>query len=851
LSDNGLWLFWSGNFGLNGGKVTTDFGGYNDYGYSVTVQADGKILVAGYSNGEFAIVRYNSDGTLDSTFDSDGKVTTNFGGYYDDGRSVTVQADGKILVAGISYNGVVPEFAIVRYNSDGTLDSTFDSDGKVTTDFGSYSDYGYSVTVQADGKILVAGTSDNYNGYDYNSDFAIVRYNSDGTLDSTFDSDGKVTTNFGGYSDDWVYSVTVQADGKILVAGYSNGDFAIVRYNSDGTLDSTFDSDGKVTTDVGSYDYGYSVTVQADGKILVVGYSYNDSVYSYDFAIVRYNSDGTLDSTFDSDGKVTTDFGGSNDWGHSVTVQADGKILVAGYSGSDFAIVRYNSDGTLDSTFDSDGKVTTDFGGYSDLGYSVTVQEDGKILVAGKSNGDFAIVRYNSDGTLDSTFGVPAYREGEAALVMAANAQIFDAELAALDNYAGSSLTLARHENSNPEDLFSGAGIVAGQASGEVTVSDTVVGDYTWTNGTLAITFNSNATQTLVNQAIQSLAYENASDTPPASVQIDWTFSDGDSSGALSAIGSTTVSITAVDDSADLTGNITFWQGGAAISDVTTTLSSKPIAGTQLVEFRDIHTNADGSHTVEIWATSSSDIASLQLEFMLSTGAVASWNSGDGLPADWMSAVNTATGQFQLASITGATALPAGTLKLGTLTVASPTSAEHVELLLNSGTLGNEAVATTGIVFDSTTTGSDGSYHYLDVQDGFYSLMAERIAGATEHSAVTAADALAALKMAVGLNPNADTVAVSPYQYLAADVNHDGKVRANDALNILKMAVGLETAPHDEWIFVPESVGTETMTRNHVDWSEIDIAVDLSQNTELDLIGVVKGDVDGSWGMVG
>jgi hypothetical protein len=297
-----------------------------------------------------------------------------------------------------------------------------------------------------------------------------------------------------------------------------------------------------------------------------------------------------------------------------------------------------------------------------------------------------------------------------------------------------------------------------------------------------------------------------------------------------------------------LGGNITFWKTGEAISDVTTTLSAMPIVGTQLVEFRDIHTNANGSHTVEIWATSSSDIASLQLEFMLSTVSAASWNSGDGLPADWMSAVNTATGQFQLASITGATALPAGTLKLGTLTVTSSTSAGHVELLLNSGTLGNEAVATTGIVFDSTTTGSDGSYHYIDVQDGLYSLMAERASGTFDHSAITAADALAALKMAVGLNPNADSVAVSPYQYLAADVNHDGKIRSTDALNILKMAVGLETAPHDEWIFVPESVGSETMTRNHVDWSEAAVALDLYENMEFDLVGIVKGDVNGSWG---
>jgi uncharacterized delta-60 repeat protein len=868
-------------FMVGDGKITTDFGG-DDYGSSVTMQRDGKILVAGEGGDDFAVVRYNSDGSLDTSFDTDGKVTTSVGSFNVSAYSVTVQSDGKILVAGCAD----ADFALVRYNSDGSLDTSFDTDGKVTTDidlgygYVGY-EYGYaegeSVTVQSDGKILVAGYTYThiYTGSDDDtdiSDFALARYNSDGSLDTSFDTDGKVTTDFGSGSD-WGNSVTVQSDGKILVAGgsgdyifytidgsrdkvgYTDDDFALVRYNSDGSLDTSFDTDGKVTTDFGSGSWGNSVTVQSDGKILVAGEGGDD------FAVVRYNSDGSLDTSFDTDGKVTTSVGSFNVSAYSVTVQSDGKILVAGCADADFALVRYNSDGSLDTSFDTDGKVTTDIELDDDEGMSVVVQSDGKILVAGKAdNGndrDFAVARYNRDGSLDTTFdsnilnGTPTYTEGGSAVVLDNDVQIVDAELAALGNYGGATLTLARHGIASTDDYFSGAGIMSGTASGTVTVASTDVGHYTWVNGTLGLTFNTHATQALVNQAMQSLAYENASDAPPASVQIDWTFSDGNSVEALSAVGSTTVSITAVDDSADLHGHITFWKTGEAISDVTTTLSAMPIAGTQLVEFRDIHTNADGSHTVEIWATSSSDIASLQLEFMLSTGAVASWNSGDGLPAGWMSAVNTATGQFQLASITGAAELPAGTLKLGTLTVASPTNAEQVELLLNSGTLGNNAVATTGIVFDSTTTSNDGSYHYLDVHDGLYSLMAERVAGTAEHSAVTAADALAALKMAVGLNPNDADAAVSPYQYLAADVNHDGKVRANDALNILKMAVGLEIAPHDEWIFVPESVGSETMTRNHVDWSEANIAVDLYQNTELDLIGIVKGDVDGSWGTVG
>jgi len=389
------------------GIITTDFG-FSELAYSMTIQADGKILLAGYSNNggndDFALARYNSNGSLDSSFDGDGKVITPMGLSNDVGRSVTVQADGKILVAGNSKNGSDYNFALVRYNPDGSLDSTFGSNGKITTSAGSGYDGGgdKSVTVQADGKILVAGTSSN--------DFALVRYNSDGSLDTSFDGDGKVTTSISSSWDslDYGFSLAVQADGKILVAGAArpNG-FALVRYNSDGSLDTSFDSDGKVTTPVGSHSgYSKSVSIQADGKILLAGDS-NDGSNNTDFALVRYNPNGSLDTSFDGDGKVTTAVGSNYDYGESFSVQADGKILVAGRSENGnkvfgFALVRYNSDGSLDTSFDGDGKVTTAGG----VGQSVSVQADGKILVAGTGNAfDFALVRYNSNGSLDTTFG--------------------------------------------------------------------------------------------------------------------------------------------------------------------------------------------------------------------------------------------------------------------------------------------------------------------------------------------------------------------------------------------------------------------------------------------------------------
>jgi uncharacterized delta-60 repeat protein len=376
----------------NDGKATTAIGS-GDAGYSVAIQSDGKIIVAGASwngsNDDFALVRYNADGSLDNTFDNDGKVTTAIGNGREAGKSVAIQSDGKIVVAGYSDNGLDYDFALVRYNTNGSLDNTFDSDGKVTTAIGGSDDVGYSVIIQSDGKIVVAGWSDYY--------FALVRYNANGSMDNTFDSDGKVTTAIG--SGDAGRSVVIQSDGKIVVAGESyNGsdyDFALVRYNTDGSLDNSFDNDGKVTTAIGSSDdVGYSVAIQSDEKIIVAGSSWNGS--NDDFALIRYNTDGNLDNTFDSDGKVTTAIGSSNEVGKSAAIQSDGKIVVAGksYNGSafNFAVVRYNGNGSLDNSFDSDGKVTTDFGGRDDSDpghsiftdvYSVAIQSDGKIVVVG------------------------------------------------------------------------------------------------------------------------------------------------------------------------------------------------------------------------------------------------------------------------------------------------------------------------------------------------------------------------------------------------------------------------------------------------------------------------------------
>jgi uncharacterized delta-60 repeat protein len=391
-------------FGING-KVATDFSGVDDFGNSIAMQYDGKLVMAGYShNGsdyDVAVVRYNTDGSLDNSFGTNGKVTTPIGSGNDFGLSAAIQSDDKIVVSGYSFNGLNNDFAVVRYNSDGTLDNNFGTGGKVTTALGSFGDLAYSMVIQSDGKIILAGYSDTTNS----NFFGLVRYNSDGSLDATFGSGGIVTTHVG-LSDDQCYSVALQSDGKIVAAGYShNGnddDFALVRYNTNGTLDNTFDFDGIVTTPVGTSDEEcYSVAIQPDGEIVAAGYDVNTFT---EYAVVRYNSDGSLDNTFGSNGKVTTDIGVGGDDANEVVVQADGKILVAGNSSNgsnyDFGLVRYKSDGSIDSTFGTNGIVTTDFASGNDFCLSLLIQSDGKIVGAGFGDvigRDFIIARYDNE----------------------------------------------------------------------------------------------------------------------------------------------------------------------------------------------------------------------------------------------------------------------------------------------------------------------------------------------------------------------------------------------------------------------------------------------------------------------
>jgi uncharacterized delta-60 repeat protein len=424
------------SFGTNGTVVDTTF-----YNYQAgALLSDGKIIAVGIQNGDFSLVRYNSNGTIDTSFGTNGRTITDFGEpdtnslrSQDQGWSIAVQPDGKILVAGNSstydYNDFrsrpIDQFAVARYNPDGTLDTSFGTDGRVTTDLVSNSsEQGQSVIVQPDGKVIVAG----YAG----PDFAVVRYNSNGSLDTSFGTDGKVITDING--SDQGQEAILQPDGKILVIGWSSiggGEtIALARYNSDGSLDTSFGTDGKVITSYGPYSDGWDVALQADGKIVIAGRGGGTDPNNYftinNFAVLRYNSDGSPDTTFGDAGKVTTDFG-SYDFAYTVAIQTNGKIVVGGYaytgaSDANFGIVRYNSDGSLDSSFGSSGKVTSSLSNSSDVINDILIQPDGNIVAIGSSFGysRAAIARYIGDPVLTIP-SLPSGTEDTAYTINASN----------------------------------------------------------------------------------------------------------------------------------------------------------------------------------------------------------------------------------------------------------------------------------------------------------------------------------------------------------------------------------------------------------------------------------------------
>jgi uncharacterized delta-60 repeat protein len=424
--------------------VTAD----SDEALGSAVQSDGKIILVGYAqtttsdaedanNFDFAVTRLNADGSLDTTFGTNGKKTISFdlGGNdrnQDVATCVKIQPDGKIVIGGYAQRSTGNfDYAIVRLNTDGSLDTTFSNDGKATVAFdfgGSGNDRATSMVIQPDGKIILAGFSQSSGAG--NNFMSIARLTTDGELDESFTGDGRKFIYFNA-GDDRAAGVALQSDGKIVIVGSGTGkgtgsDMAIARLKTNGSLDYSFSGDGKkmVGFDLGGtmQDKATSVAIQSDGSILLGG-SAEQKTGDLDFAVARLKSNGSMDKSFGSGGRKTVSYnlgGGNNDQISAMALQSDGKIVVGGFTqisltgDYDFALARLNVDGSLDTSFSSDGRKTVPFNvgdNDGDLGNTLNIQSDGKILMAGSAmkssnvNSDFAITRLNDDGELDNSFG--------------------------------------------------------------------------------------------------------------------------------------------------------------------------------------------------------------------------------------------------------------------------------------------------------------------------------------------------------------------------------------------------------------------------------------------------------------
>ena len=387
-----------------GGMVTTPVFGFTNHANAIALQNDGKIVAVGSGPG-MTVLRYNSNGSLDPSFNGTGRAVETEG----DAQGVAIQADGKIVVVGSIFTTPTVDFKVVRYNSNGTLDTSFDQDGIVVTSVREATDVAYSVAIQTDGKLVVSGRSDS--NPVFVTSFAIVRYNTNGSLDNTFDSDGKVIVP--GPGNAITDSIAIQPDGKIVVAHnvYISSAYrlTVVRYNSDGSPDTSFNSTGSLSTVVGTNVEFASMALQPDGKIVVGCSSYTGNAQGYDFWVVRYHASGAIDEEFGNGGLVFTPIaaGAGFDIPRAIGIQANGKILVAGKSptgsNNDFAIVRYNKNGSLDPKWGDGGIVTTHLGGSAESVNAIAIQSNGRIVAAGESDAGtpgtrkFALARYIGD----------------------------------------------------------------------------------------------------------------------------------------------------------------------------------------------------------------------------------------------------------------------------------------------------------------------------------------------------------------------------------------------------------------------------------------------------------------------
>ena len=393
-----------GTNGINYVGVPT----YENYIRDLAIQDDDKIVVVGFINSNhFLIGRFNANGSTDNSFGDNGEIFFEFpNNNFAHSKTVGIQSDGKIIVGGPSGATPTEKFTLVRFDSNGVLDQTFGQDGIVLTNTNNMSYFARDLVIQPDDKIIMTGSSMHSNY----SHATIVKYMVDGELDPTFADQGILDLDLGSESECHSVKLQSDTKiVAIVYTSIADDEIGVIRVNTDGSMDSDFGTDGIVMTnlslDPDDYVVANSLAIQSDGKIVIGGYIGNsDPQVNDDFFLVRYAANGILDSTFGNNGIVFTDVNtDSKDRLQDILIQSDGKILVTGRSQSgseyDFAMVRYNADGSLDPSFGNQGVALSDF--YDDYGYSLGIQSNKKIILGGfvsfpDNSTAFSVARYFS-----------------------------------------------------------------------------------------------------------------------------------------------------------------------------------------------------------------------------------------------------------------------------------------------------------------------------------------------------------------------------------------------------------------------------------------------------------------------
>lgn len=372
-------------FGENG-SAFTGFGNFGSFCMASALHTDGKIVAAGYngnSTNAVLVAQYNSDGSPDADFNGTGMLQFSFGFTYEEGLAVATTAEGRTVVGGISFG----DAAFAMLNPDGSFYQSFNSGGKLRISFGSGNGSRIEkLRVLPDGKILAAGRA--YNGNDF--DFMALKVDQFGILDPDFGTDGKVVVNVGGYAD-YGYDFDIQSDGSIVIGGFSmnaqsESSFTAIRLNSDGSRDNSFGQNGRFLLSLGSlHNEIDAVKVQDDDKILLAGRTDFNSI------IIRLTSNGLPDNTFGSSGYTITDIAGSDDRYYDVALQPDGRILAAGWVFTEFGltehvVVRYTGNGSVDNSFNGNGKYIVSLGAGGSWANQLMIQPDGMLLIGGQAS---------------------------------------------------------------------------------------------------------------------------------------------------------------------------------------------------------------------------------------------------------------------------------------------------------------------------------------------------------------------------------------------------------------------------------------------------------------------------------